>query len=115
MLGGDVGRLSGASLAVVLGSLVALIVPLGLGSAVVVGQEVVLVRAAPVADQWAAAQGWQISELTFRQGVLRIVALGPPPTITETGLREQLDSAGLAEVDARVTLVLGGSKDLPVR
>ena len=55
----------------------------------------------------------QISDLTFRENTLIIVALGPPPTIREVGLREQLDEAGLADVDAKVTLVLGGSKDLP--
>ncbi len=114
-LGVDVGRLRSGTLVVVLGSVTALAVPLGLGSALVVQQEVVVARAAPVAEDWAAAQGWQVSQLTFRQGVLRIVALGPPPTIAETGLREKLDAAGLADVDARVTLVLGGSKDLPAR
>jgi hypothetical protein len=38
-----------------------------------------------------------------------------PPTIQESGLRDALDRAGLADVDARVTLVLGGSRDLPGR
>ncbi len=114
-LGVELGRVGGGTLAVVVGSLVALAVPLGMGSAVVVEQELVLTRAAPVAAAWAESQGWQVSDLTFRQGVLHVVALGPPPTITETGLRERLDDAGLANVEARVTLVLGGSKDLPVR
>lgn len=114
-LGVELGRLGGGTLAVVVGSVAAIAVPLGLGSAVVLEQELVLTRAAPVAAAWAASQGWQVSDLTFRQGVLRVVALGPPPTITETGLRDQLDAAGLADVEARVTLVLGGSKDLPVR
>lgn len=114
-LGVAVGRIGSGTLAVVLASVVALAVPLGFGSAVVVQQEIVLARAAPVAADWAASQGWQISDLSFNQGILRIVALGPPPAIAETGLREQLDAAGLADVDARITLVLGGSRDLPAR
>lgn len=48
----------------------------------------------------------------MRQGVLRIVALGPPPTIQESGLRDCLDQAGLGSVDATVPLVLGGSVTL---
>ncbi|MBK9697624.1 MAG: TIGR00341 family protein [Propionibacteriaceae bacterium] len=114
-LGFQVGRLGTGMLAVVVGSVIALAVPLGIGSAVVVQQELVVARAAPVAEEWAQAQGWQISDITLRLGTLRIVALGPPPTIGETGLRERLDAAGLADVDARVTLVLGGSKELPAR
>ena len=42
-----------------------------------------------------------------------IVALGPPPTIQETGLRDLLDAAGLEQIDAHATLVLGGNRELP--
>ena len=114
-LGADVGRLGKGTIAVVLGAVAALAIPLGLGSALVLQQEVIVARAASAAAEWAEAQGWQISDITFRQGTLRIVALGPPPTIGEVGLRDKLDAAGLADVDARVTLVLGGSRDLPAR
>lgn len=68
-----------------------------------------------MATDWALGQGWQISDITVRQGVLRIVALGPPPTINEVGLRDRLDAAGLSDVPAEVTLVLGESQALPVR
>lgn len=110
-----VGQLRRGALVTALGSVLVLAIPLGIGSTVVAQQEVVLSRAAPAASEWAQSQGWQISDISFRQGTLRIVALGPPPTIQETGLRERLDEAGLAGVDARITLVLGGSKDLPAR
>jgi hypothetical protein len=102
-------------LVTVIGAVLVLVVPLGIGSAVVPRQELIVAKAAEPANQWAAAQGWQISDISVRQGVLQIVALGPPPTIQEVGLRERLDSAGLADVDATVTLILGGSKDLPRR
>ena len=111
----DVGRLSPGVLVTVLAAVVQVAVPLGVGSSVVVQQEAVLTRASPVATAWADAQGWQVSDIGVRQGVLRIVALGPPPAIQEEGLRDALDRAGLADVDARVTLVLGGSRDLPAK
>lgn len=112
-LGATVGRLKARTVVVVIAAVLALAVPLGVGSLVVVQQELMVARAAPVAQEWAAAQGWQISDLSVRQGELQIVALGPPPTITDTGLRERLDAAGLAGVDVRVTLVLGGGVALP--
>jgi uncharacterized hydrophobic protein (TIGR00271 family) len=111
----DLGRLRAGTLLPVLASVALLAVPLGVGSAVVVEQELVLARATPAATAWATAQGWQVSDITVRGGVLRVVALGPPPTIGEAGLRDALDAAGLAAVPARVTLVLGGSRDVPVR
>lgn len=113
VLGVEVGHLRARTVAVELVALVVLAVPLGIGSAVVVQQEIVVSRAAPVAADWAEDQGWQVADISLRQGTLRILALGPPPTIQEAGLRQRLDDAGLADVDAEVTLVLGGSRELP--
>jgi uncharacterized hydrophobic protein (TIGR00271 family) len=112
-LGTSVGRLRAGTIAVVIGAVLALSVPLGIGSAVVLQQEVITARAAPVAREWAETQGWQIQDISVRQGTLHIVALGPPPTIQEAGLRERLNQAGLTGVAVRVTLVLGGSVVLP--
>lgn len=114
-LGTSVGKLRARTIWVVVAAVAALAIPLGLGSAVVLQQEIIVARAAPVAGDWAQAQGWQISDLSVRQGALHVVALGPPPTIQEAGLRERLDQAGLEGVDVRVMLVLGGSVDLPGR
>lgn len=113
VLGVEVGHLRARTVAVELVALVVLAVPLGIGSAVVVQQEIVVSRAAPVAADWAEDQGWQVADISLRQGTLRILALGPPPTIQEAGLRQRLDDAGLGDVDAEVTLVLGGSRELP--
>jgi len=112
-IGVRIGRLHGGALITALGSVAVIAIPLTTGSAVVLQQELILSRAAPAANAWAEAQGWQISDISFRQGTLRVIALGPPPSIQEVGLRERLDQAGLADVDARITLVLGGSRDLP--
>jgi uncharacterized hydrophobic protein (TIGR00271 family) len=113
--GVKVGRLRRGALVTVLGAVLILVIPLGIGSSIVLQQELMVAQATEPAQEWAQSQGWQIGEITVRQGVLQIVALGPPPTIQETGLRERLDAAGLASVNARITLVLGGSKDLPRR
>ncbi|HSO70371.1 MAG TPA: DUF389 domain-containing protein, partial [Arachnia sp.] len=53
VLGVEVGHLRARTVAVELVALVVLAVPLGIGSAVVVQQEIVVSRAAPVAADWA--------------------------------------------------------------
>jgi hypothetical protein len=42
-----------------------------------------------------------------------IQALGSPPEADADALRADLDAAGLASVDTRVTLVIGGTKEFP--
>jgi len=113
--GRPVGRLSGPTMAVIALAVVLVAVPLGIGSVQVAQQQATINLARPVAQSWATSQGWQISDLSYRQDVLRIVALGPPPSIDAAALRDQLDAAGLSDVDARVTLVIGGSRYLPRR
>lgn len=108
-----VGRLSGTTLALVIGFVVVVAVPLGIGSAGVARQQQVLSSAQPVADQWAASEGWLVTSVTFRQNTLRIVALGNVPEADPNSLRTLLDDAGLDDIDAEVALVLGGTKRLP--
>lgn len=110
--GVHVGQLRRSMLATVIVSVAVLAVPLGIGSALVVQQELIVSKATPVANEWAADQGWAITNISYTQQRLRIVALGPPPSIDETSLRQKLDEAGLDDVDARVTLVIGGSKEM---
>ena len=113
--GVPVGRFTAASLVTALASVIVLAVPLSIGSAIVVEQELIVARATPVVRQWAESQGGQISDISYREGSLRIVAIGRLPGIQDAGLREQLDQAGMADVDAKVTLVIGGIKELPGR
>lgn len=110
--GVHVGQLRRSTIATVIVGVIVLAVPLGVGSTLVVQQELIVSKATPVANDWAQSRGWQVQNISYSQNVLRIVALGPPPSIDETGLRQELDAAGLEKVDARVTLVIGGSKDL---
>ena len=88
-------------------------VPLAFGSSQVYGEQHIIAQAKPVVSTWAGAQGWQVTEVAYRQNALRVVALGPPPEADAASLRAALDAAGLSDVDVRVTLVVGGSKDLP--
>lgn len=111
--GRPVGPLRGSRLALIAGILVLIAVPLGIGSWQVYRQQTILAAAEPVATAWAESEGWLVNEVSYRGDVLRIIAVGPPPEADGTALRAALDDAGLADVDARVTLVIGGSRDLP--
>ena len=66
-----------------------------------------------VARAWAKAHGGQISDVTYRDNSLRILAIGLLTLDQVTGLRPDLDAAGLGDVDVLVTLVAGGTKELP--
>lgn len=111
--GRRVGRLRGRTL-VTVGALVALVaVPLAFGSYRVYRAEVTVRDATPVAEDWAEGAGWTVREVTVRDGVLRITAIGPLPAPEEADLRAALDRAGLGDTDAEVTLVVGGDRPLP--
>ncbi len=88
-------------------------VPLTIGSVKVYRQQDIESRAGPVATSWAERQGWQVKSVDFQQGVLQITTLGPPPDIDERPLRAALDAAGLADVEAKVTVLVGGVRTLP--
>lgn len=109
----EVGQLSARTLAVVAGMLVVVSVPLGVGSWRVFQEERLIARAHPVASAWAAENDWRVNELAYRQDVLNVVVLGQLPLADTGELRTALDDAGLRDVHVRVTLVLGGSRDLP--
>jgi uncharacterized hydrophobic protein (TIGR00271 family) len=106
-------ELGSRTLAVVLGTVLLVAVPLGYGSWTVAEQTRVIARAKPVADRWAEAAGWIVTDVTFQQGRLSVIALGSPPEANAEELRQDLDDAGLQDIEATVTLVLGGSKELP--
>ena len=72
-------------------------------------------KAQPVAEQWAEEQGWIVVRVGYQQGALVIQAIGSPPEADADALRADLDAAGLASVDTRVTLVIGGTKEFPGR
>ena len=108
-----VGRLRGRTLAVVIAMLVIVAIPLTIGSGTAAKEQLIISQAKPVADSWAAGQGWQIQDVAYRQSALRVVAIGQPPQANEESLRQALDDAGLGDVTVKVTLLVGGSATLP--
>jgi uncharacterized hydrophobic protein (TIGR00271 family) len=111
--GRQVAALSKRTIAVVVATVVVVAIPLAWGTVLAAYEQAVVRQAQPVAEQWAASEGWIITEVAFRQGALRIEALGSPPEADAADLRADLDAAGLSAVDANVTLVLGGTKQIP--
>lgn len=106
------GELDLRSVLVVGGSLLLVAIPLAVGSASVVREQVLVTRAEPVADAWGEAQGWQVQDVYVRGGTLHVVALGSLPEADPDVLRAELDAAGLRDVDVDVTLVVGGTTTL---
>ncbi|MFC5138933.1 DUF389 domain-containing protein [Actinomycetospora rhizophila] len=111
--GRRVGHLRASTVVVVGALLVAVAVPLGVGSYQTFRGQRILTAAQPVVAQWARERSWQIVDVTWGQGVLQVVAAGPPPATDPSSLRQALDGAGLAEVPARLSEVLGGTTELP--
>jgi uncharacterized hydrophobic protein (TIGR00271 family) len=111
--GRPVGRLRARTM-VVVGLLVLVVaVPLGIGSYQVFRDHAIVVTAQPVAERWAETHSWDVVAVTVQEGVLQVEASGPPPSADGASLRQALDEAGLADVPAHLSLVVGGSRDLP--
>ncbi len=110
--GVELGELGTRTVATVMLGVTLVAVPLGIGSWHVLQEQLLIARAQPVADEWAESQGWQLTQMTVRQSVLQVVALGRPPEADEAELRDLLDEAGLEDVTVSVTLVVGASRIL---
>lgn len=104
---------SRATAAVVGAAVILVSIPLAFGTWQSAREQVVVSRAQPVAEAWAERAGWSVSKVALVNGTLMITAVGRPPEAPVDALRADLDSAGLADVDATVTLVLGGSQEVP--
>ena len=112
--GAEVGQLRGRTLAIVATLVLAVAVPLSLGTHRIVTDRLGEAAATPIATEWAAAQGWQVASVQVRDGTIRLIALGPPPELDPSTLRDQLDAAGI-DLDLVVNLVVGGQRELPAR
>jgi uncharacterized hydrophobic protein (TIGR00271 family) len=108
-----IGTLRGWSLAVVMGMVILVAIPLTYGSQKVLRESNLTFIAAPLAEQWAQANGWKVIDLKVQDSEILITAFGPPPEIVPKLLREALDEAGLADLDLTVQLVVGASKTFP--
>jgi uncharacterized hydrophobic protein (TIGR00271 family) len=110
--GRAVGRLGPRTLATVIGFVVLVAVPLGIGSVRAVTKDNTVSGIRPVAERWATASSWHIVGVSSTEDGIRIDAVGPPPTVDVQSLRRELDAAGYADVPVQVSLVVGGIRDL---
>jgi uncharacterized hydrophobic protein (TIGR00271 family) len=108
-----VGRLRGWSLAVVVGIMILIAIPLTYGTQKVFRDSFLSFTAAPLAEEWALANGWKVIDLKVQDAELLVTAFGPPPKLAPEKLREALDEAGFADLGLTVQLVIGGARKLP--
>ena len=111
--GYHVGDLSGTRLALVAAALVAVAIPLTIGTLAVARDQRLAFQARPIAQQWARDAGWQIATVEAVDGAIIVTALGPPPQVDVERLRRDLDAHGLAGADVTVRLVVGGTRFCP--
>ena len=111
--GRPVGRLGKGTMAVVAAFVVLVAVPLGVGSYRVYTQSTTIAGVRPVADQWASTQSWRVVSISGTASAVQIDAIGPTPGPDVALLRRELDQAGYADVAVQVSLVLGGTQELP--
>lgn len=104
-----VGSFRGRSLVVVCALLVIIAVPLTAGSLAVARDQLLTVKARPIADAWAAQNQWIVSAVTAEARNIVVTALGSPPEADPAGLRKALNDAGMADANLTVRQVLGGS------
>jgi uncharacterized hydrophobic protein (TIGR00271 family) len=107
-----VGRLGSGSVATVVGFVVLVAIPLGIGSVRAVTQTTAAAGIRPVAERWAAADSWQIVGVTSTESGIRLDAVGPAPAPDVQALRRDLDDAGFPDVPVRVSLLVGGVHEL---
>jgi uncharacterized hydrophobic protein (TIGR00271 family) len=108
-----VGTFRGRNLAMVMGIVILVAIPLSYGSQKVLRESRLMYTAAPLAEQWAQANGWRVIELNVQDAEIIVKAFGPPPELGAEKLREALNEAGLADLDLVVHLVVGGTRKLP--
>ena len=112
--GAEVGQLRGRTLVVVALLVVVVAAPLSAGTSRILTDRLGEAAATPIATAWAEAQGWRVASVQVRDGTIRLVALGPPPEVDPSTLRDELDAAGI-DLDLVVSLVVGAERELPAR
>lgn len=108
-----VGTFRGGGLATVMGMVILVAIPLSYGSQKVFRESSLMFTTAPLAEQWAQANGWKVIKLNVQDAEIIITAFGPPPELAPEKLREALDEAGFADLDLVVRLVVGDTRRLP--
>ena len=101
------------TVAVIGGLLLAVMIPLGIGSLNVAYDQLVQREAEPVAKAWAERVGWQATVVQVVNREIVVTALGPPPEIDADDLRRELNEAGLGANTLVIRLVVGGTRICP--
>jgi uncharacterized hydrophobic protein (TIGR00271 family) len=94
-----------AAIAVIVAFVGVIAVPLAGSTARIVDERLTIASVTDVASAWAEDAGWEVVDVTVRQGAVTVRVLGPPPSPDPDALRRDLDAAGLAGVDVRLQLV----------
>ena len=66
-----------------------------------------------VADHWASDAGWSVVGVTVTGNQVLVNAMGPKPAPDLALLRQDLDAAGLAGLDVRISLLTVSYQPLP--
>jgi uncharacterized hydrophobic protein (TIGR00271 family) len=111
--GYPIGTLRGWSLAVVVGIVILVAIPLSYGSKQVFRQSRLKFATAPLAEQWVRVNGWKVIDLQVQNDELLVTAFGAPPKIAPEMLRAALDEAGYADLTLTVQLVVGDTRKFP--
>jgi len=93
--------------------LAALLVPLWLNSDRVDKTTIRQASVQAVADQWASDAGWSVVGVVATGDRVLVDATGPSPAPDLAVLRQDLDAAGLAGLDVRVSLITVSYQPLP--
>ena len=93
--------------------LAALLVPVWLSSDRVDKTTIRQASVQAVADQWASDAGWSVVGVTATGDRVLVDAIGPSPAPDLAVLRQDLDAAGLAGLDVRVSLITVSYQPLP--
>ena len=66
-----------------------------------------------VAEQWASEAGWIVAGVTTKGNQVLVEASGPSPAPSLPQLRNDLNAAGLTDLDVRTHLSVYGYQPLP--
>jgi uncharacterized membrane protein len=93
--------------------LAAVIVPLWANSQHFDRDNIRLTGVQAVANRWADAAGWSVLGVSHLNNSVLVDATGPDPAPSLPDLRQELDTAGLNNVDVRVHLITGAYQTVP--
>jgi uncharacterized hydrophobic protein (TIGR00271 family) len=104
---------SRAATFVVVGAVIALVIPLAAASERITTEALDRADVTPVARAWAGERGWEIVQVDSQQGGVLVRASGPLPIPDPQTFRAALNARGLRSVSVRLELVPSVRTDLP--